>query len=745
MASEATRPERAPDHSARGAALQHSPWRSLRLLSRALAGFERFLADSGFDRAPWLAVAFAAGIGAWFALPMMWHWLALVALCLGGAMTGLVAMRADGSFPFVRRTLMVVPLLVAAGCLTVWAKSSLVAAPAIDRPTVTWLQATVLDRQEQPAENRVRLVLATRHPHSGDPVRIRLNLPDEFDRPDATVSSRIRVRARLMPPAPPMLPGGYDFARAAWFAGLSASGSVLEPVQVIQGGQARRGIDNLQAWLSRHVRERIDGSSGSIAATLASGDRGAIDKADAQAMRDSGLAHLLSISGLHVSAVIAGAYFLAIRLFALWPWLALRVRLPVLAAGAGALAGIFYTLLTGAQVPTVRSCIGAVLVLLALALGREALSLRMLAVAAFAVLLLWPESLVGPSFQMSFAAVMAIVALHRSDAVRRFLAPREEGWLARGLRYVGMLFLTGVVIEIVLMPIGLYHFHRSGVYGAFANVIAIPLTTVVVMPLIALALLLDLVMVGSPIWWLAGKAVGALLGLAHWVSAQPGAVTVLPAMGGTSFLLFIAGGLWLALWHGKIRFLGLIPAAISTVSLATLGPPDILVSSDGRHVGITGGGVDDLLVLRDSRSDFVRDNLTELAGMNGKARLLAEWDGARCSPDFCAVRLERGEKAWRILIARSRDRVPERALAAAQLSSVLVQGGQGDTLADRLPGYRPECAARTFRCRWTGRSWLVARRPRLNGRSNLKISVQPRGTNRGPYVPSYVPAPAAQW
>ena len=659
MASEATHSDHSPEIHATGAAVQQSPWRRLAHLSRGLAGIERFLADSGFDRGPWLAVAFAGGVAAWFAMANSWEWLGLITLCLATVVATFALSRDDGEFPYLRQALIAFPLLVAAGCATVWAKSEMVGEPAIERPTVAWFNGTVLNRQEQPAEGRVRLILATRDAQSGRPTRIRVNVPEKLDNPQISVSTRVQLRARLMPPSPPMLPGGYDFARTAWFSGLSATGTVIEPVQVIAPGDGASGVRVLQGDLSRHVRGKLDGSRGGIAATLASGDRGAIAEADAQAMRDAGLAHLLSISGLHVSAVIAAAYLLAIRLLALWPWLALRVRLPVIAAGAGALAGIGYTLLTGAQVPTVRSCIGALLILAALAMGREALSLRVLAVAALIVLLLWPESLMGPSFQMSFAAVMAIIALNSSDTVRRFLSPREESWLARAGRYTAMLFLTGVVIEIVLMPIGLYHFHRAGVYGAFANVIAIPLTTVIVMPTIAVALILDTIGAGAPMWWLAGKAIGAVLGLAHWVSSRPGAVTILPAMGGASFLLFIAGGLWLALWHGKTRFWGLVPAAVGTANLAMLQPPDILVSGDGRHVGITGRSDGELLVLRNTRSDFVRDNLTELAGMNGTTRLLAGWDGARCSRDFCVVRLTSEARDWTGLVARSVTGWPE--------------------------------------------------------------------------------------
>jgi competence protein ComEC len=462
-----------------------------------------------------------------------------------------------------------------------------------------------------------------------------------------------------------MLPGAYDFARAAWFQGISATGSAVGSIGIVQSGDAGGPLRRAQARLSRHVQEKLAGSPGAIAAAFARGDRGAIARGDDAAMRDAGRTHLLSIGGMHVSAVIAAAYFLALRLFGLWPWLALRVRLPLLGAGVGALAGIGYTLLTGAQVPTVRSCLGALLVLSALALGREPLSLRMLAVAAFVVMLIWPEAVVGPSFQMSFAAVLAIVALHGSEPLRCFMAPREEGLPLRALRHLAMLLATGVVIELALMPIGLFHFHRAGVYGALTNVLVIPLTTFLTMPLIALALFLDLIGVGDPVWWLAGKSIEVMLALAHWTAARAGAVTVLPAMGRGSIALFVAGGLWLALWRGKVRLLGLVPAVIGLLTLIALRPPDVLVSGDGRYVGITGESDAELLVLRQSRSGFATENLQEMAGMAGRTRLMADWPNARCNRDFCTIELRRGARTWRLLLSRGRDRVEERAIAAA--------------------------------------------------------------------------------
>ncbi len=663
-----------PEKSGLRAALQQFPWRVAQRLSSGLERLEQFLGHAGFDRAPWLAVAFALGIAAWFMMDNQWQWLGFLTAMLALVLTGLALMREDGRFPFVRQALAALALAGAAGCGTVWVKSVMVGSPAIERPVVSNIAGIVVSREEQLADGRVRLVLAIHEEGTGRPIRVRINVPLIKDAALAQEGAAVRLKARLVPPAPPMLPGSYDFARSAWFQGLAATGSALTSVEVAKPGSSGDDwIARLQRRLSAHVRAQVPGSAGGIAAAFASGDRGGITKADEDAMRDAGLTHLLSVSGLHVSAVIAATYLIAIRLLALWPWLALRFRLPLVAAGTSALAGISYTLLTGAEVPTVRSCIGAMLVLIALALGREALSLRMLAVAAFLVMLFWPEAVVGPGFQMSFASVIAIIALHGCSPARAFLAPREEEWWQRGLRRLAMLVLTGVVIELALMPIGLFHFHRAGVYGALANVIAIPLTTFVSMPLIALALLLDTVGGGAPAWWLAGKSLEALLGLAQWVAMQPGAVTHLPAMGHGGFALFIAGGLWLALWRGKVRLLGLVPVMLGTASLAMLRPPDLLISGDGRHVGITGLAEGELLVLRESRSEYVKDNLSELAGMDGTVRLIDDWPGARCSPEFCVLEIERGGRVWHLLLERGQELVAYRDLVAAcELSDIVI-------------------------------------------------------------------------
>jgi competence protein ComEC len=392
---------------------------------------------------------------------------------------------------------------------------------------------------------------------------------------------------------------------------------------------------------------------------LVTGDRGTIPEADEQAMRDAGLAHLLSISGLHITAVVAAAMVLALRLLALSPALALRWPLVTISAGFGALAGVGYTLLTGSEVPTVRSCIAAILVLIGLAMGREAMTLRLVATGAIIVLLLWPESLVGPSFQLSFAAITAIVALHENRRFRSWVDRQEEGMIARFGRMVLSLLLTGIVVEVALAPVALFHFHKAGLYGALANIVAIPLTTFVIMPLEALALLLDSVGVGGPVWWLVNHALSLLIGLAHKVSAVPGAVAMLPEMPVPAFVLIVGGGLWVLLWRSAQRWWGLVPAAIGVVLAGSAPAPDLLLTGDGKHLAVRGGD-GRYAILRPRAGDYVRDILAERAGQAEELDDLEAQRGANCSPDLCVVRLVSEGRVWRVLATRSRDLVPWR-------------------------------------------------------------------------------------
>ena len=609
---------------------------------------EKLLEAERAQLPPWFVVGFGSGIAAWFALDRSSQWAAFLCIAAALALTGfgLGSGRAGRAFGWFA-------LAAIIGCVLVWARSAWVAAPRLEHPVITEVGGRVLSVDHLVAKGSVRLMLGLSE--SPLPPRVRVSI-DEEDLPSGIApGAEVRLRARLVPPPPMALPGTYDFARDAWFKQIGAVGTEMGPVLVVQAAQPH-GLDRVREGLRRHIGSRLPEESAGIAIALATGDQNAVSESDADAMRRSGLTHLLSVSGLHIAAVVAFAMLLTLRVLALSERLALRFNLVLVSAAVAAGAGVGYTLLTGAQVPTVRSCVAALLVLAGIALGREAISIRLIAVGALVVLFFRPEALAGASFQMSFAAVTAIVALHSTGWARRLFQRRDEGPVARIGRGLSAMVVTGLVVELALIPLALFHFHRAGLYGVAANIIAIPLTTFVIMPLEAGALLLDAVGWGKPLWLLCGSAIDVLLRLAHAVASARGAVALLPSMPSWAFGLMIGGGLWLCLWTSRIRLLGAVPFLVGAFGAALSPAPNLLVTGDGRHLAVVSDdGVPRLL--RDRAGDYVRELFAEASGFDGDPAELGWRPYSACTRDACVARLRKGEAEWSLLATRSATRI----------------------------------------------------------------------------------------
>jgi competence protein ComEC len=617
---------------------------------------ERLLEAKRAQLPPWVVVGFGTGIGACFALDWQSEWLAF--LCIGAALSLIGFLLLEGR---VGRALGWFALAATIGCALVWERSAWVEQPRLHRPVVTEVAGRVRSVDHLAAKQTTRLLL---EPSDRSlPPLVRVSIDDDKLPEGIAAGAQVRMRARLAPPPPMALPGTYDFARDAWFKGIGAVGKTLGEVRVDVPAKPR-GLDKVRTRLREHISASLPGSSGGIAVALATGDQNSVSEDDAEAMRRSGLTHLLSVSGLHIAAVVAFAMLLSLKLLALSERLALRFNLVLVSAGVAAAAGIAYTLLTGAQVPTVRSCVAALLILLGIALGREAISIRLVAAGALIVLIFRPEAIAGASFQMSFAAVTAIVALHSTQWSRRLFQRRDEGLPARFVRAAAATVATGLAVELALIPMALFHFHRSGLYGVGANIVAIPLTTFVIMPLEAGALLLDALGWGKPLWLLCGAAIDGLLWLAHTVSSAKGAVAMLPSMPVWAFGLMIGGGIWLCLWNTRIRLFGIAPFMIGAVAAAMAPAPDLLITGDGRHLAVVSGDGTPL-ILRDRAGDYIKDLLAEASGFDGDVADLGSRPYSDCSKDACIAVIAKGGDEWHILATRSSYQIDWKTLTEA--------------------------------------------------------------------------------
>jgi competence protein ComEC len=422
----------------------------------------------------------------------------------------------------------------------------------------------------------------------------------------------VTLRATLSPPSGPSLPRGHDFARQAWFLAIGGVGYTLSPPSptTIDAAPpwdltARATFNRLRQTIARRVTTVLPSETGAIATALITGERGGITAATNAAYRDSGLIHILSISGLHM-AIMAGAMFFTARfVLSLFPALVLRFDIRKWAAVAGALGALGYLLISGASPPAVRSFLMVLIMFTAILLDRPALALRNVALAALVMLVAMPESLIDVGFQMSFAAVAALIAGYEAwrDYRARDAAAPPAGWLWR----VPLLFATGIIASTLLAsfsvaPFGIYHFHQSQQYAILANLVAVPAVNIVVMPAALATLLAMPVGLEAGPLVVMGYGIDFMTYVATWVAALPGAVIRVPAIPTVAFGLIVAGGAWLLLWRSRLRLWGLAVIAAGLAMTPFEPRPDVLVSRSGTLVAVR--GEDGRLAALAARSDL---------------------------------------------------------------------------------------------------------------------------------------------
>jgi competence protein ComEC len=553
----------------------------------------------------WLPVCLGAGIGIYFSLtvePPLW-----LALALGTiAILGVAAARWCECGIAGALAVAAVVVGFAAAQIETW----VVAAPVLERPTGRVIvEGRVIDVEPLPAGRRI--TLAPRRigelPRQMLPARVRITLRNNEGA--AIPGEGISVRALLYPPSGPAMPGAYDFQRRAYFDRLGAVGYAQGPLRPLEDEPPatwRASLAALRAHMSERIMAALPGPTGGIAAAIITGETHAIPEADAQAFRDAGLAHILVIAGLHMG-LVAGLAFFAVRAgLALVPWVALRFNTKKGAAVAALLVTFGYMLLSGATVSARRSFFMTTLVLLAILVDRLHLSARGLAWAALAIMLASPYAATTAGFQMSFAAVAGLVAFYETFRERIGGWYRDAGWVRRsGIHLLGIV-LTTVVSTVATTPFTVFHFNRYAVYSVAANVIAVPITGLWVLPwaMLSCALMpfgLERVAL-VPMGW----GIDIIADVARIVTSWPGAAQLVPSMPVWGLMLVGFGGFWLCVWRRRWRLLGLVPIVAGYLTLLLPRPPDVLIDGES-HLMAVRGTDGAYLVSSGERSRFAED------------------------------------------------------------------------------------------------------------------------------------------
>lgn len=603
---------------------------SIRELTRREAFAAAFQADLQRGRgAVWACLAFLLGIALYFQLPREPSLLALAGVALLFLCLFARAYRAGRS----AAGLLAVALVLSGGTAASL-RTALVDAPVLERPRSVTLSGFV-EAAEARAGGRTRLtlrVVAAPPLRAEDrPRRVRVSLRGS----DAVygTGTAVRLRARLMPPAPAVMPGGYDYSFRAFFDGVGASGFAFGAPAIVDLGpvpwdlHAMAAIDGLRRAIAARILQVLGpGVAGGLAVALIVGDRSGIPPEATEALRTAGLAHILAISGLHM-ALFSGAVFFAVRaVLAMSARLSQEHPIDLWAAGAALAAATFYLAISGGSIATQRAYVMIVLVLAGRLFGRRALTLRNAALAAFLILLFTPEALLDPGFQMSFAAVVALISAYEELTRRRTRRdPRERaaaGFVLSAASklalWLGAILMTSLIAGAATGAIGAYHFHRIAPLGPLINLVAMPLVSVLVMPMAVVALaLLPFGLEGLPLSVM-GLALEQVVAISTWAQEATPDEGVIGALPLSVILLVVACGGVLCLAPAGYRRYALASLALAGLLLTQHRPPDMFISADGKAIALR--AADGTMMVTPRPSSFLGDVWLRAEGVSARDR-----------------------------------------------------------------------------------------------------------------------------
>jgi len=590
----------------------------------------------------WYPVAIIAGVAAYFALPREPHMLVFV----------LAGMIASGCFWVLLRRQVSLKLLLTfcllVGFVTAKVRTEIVQPKTLLATTPTAMITGKIVRVERTSERRSRLLVRVEKVDGIKPSALPelVRLTGKSPQTKLLHGDRITVKARLFPLPSPTRPRGYDFGRNLWFKGIGGTGFYYGTVKTTgveagSGFDLKRSLQEFRGMISRRIFEALPGKAGGVAVALITGDRGRLDKEVTENLRKAGLAHILAISGLHMSLVAGGMFWLVRALLALSGPLVLNFSIKKWAAVAGILTGAFYLVISGASIATQRAFVMLLIMFVAVLVDRPAISMRNLAIAALVIVFLRPEAVFSAGFQMSFMAVVGLIGFYemaRSWRQGSRFGMVERGpvwrWVGKGGGFFLAIATTTIIASIFTGLPAAYHFNKVAVFSLVGNIFALPIVSLMVMPGAILTILLmplGLEGLGASVMQL---GINLVTNHAQFVAELPNSQVFTPELSSLSAAVVALGMIWACLWRGTVKVLAVVPIGFGLLTIADIRQPDILVSKFGKNVAIR--DEQGRLVLADARkSRFAAERWLVSNGEGVSLKQAAARSGWQCEANVC--------------------------------------------------------------------------------------------------------------
>ncbi len=414
----------------------------------------------------------------------------------------------------------------------------------------------------------------------------RVTVPGAYDvSPGDTITARIR----FYPVPPPAVPGGYDSQFVSHFDGIGAYGTAFGDIEISKSGAGglSRAVKDLRAAITTRIVSQLGERIGGIAAALVTGDQSRITEDDRNLMASAGIAHVIAISGLHLT-LVAGTMFACVRFFlSLGHGVTQRFPIKKIAAGFGIATALAYMVISGMVIPAVRSTIMLALIFAAIIAGRQALTMRNVAIAGLAIIVFEPTSVFRASFQLSFAAVIALIAAY--ELARRNREDRERPQRGRALTLMLDIATTSIIAGLATLVFTAYHFQQTAPFGVLGNLMVMPIVSFVMMPAALLGtLLLPLGLEAIPYAGL-GWSIEAMLWCAGFVRNLSGGFDPSPILSPVALGVALFALAWLAYFRTHMRITGPIVAVPLIAFFCLEQAPDIFIADQSQALAVRSG------------------------------------------------------------------------------------------------------------------------------------------------------------
>jgi len=461
------------------------------------------------------------------------------------------------------------------------------------------------------------------------------------------IGSHVTSRGKIFAASGPAMPDDYDFGRYFFFRQIGAVGVIFPPLKPVDDAAELPRESSISEWVSSiraGVQQRMlslqEGEAITVLSALVTGDKSPIPKETAEAFRNSGLAHMLAISGMHM-AIISGVFFLFLRsLLVLIPPISNRYNVKKIAAMMALIASSAYLVMADFPISAVRAYIMIAFMFTAVLLDREAVTVRSLMIAATVILLIYPSSLVEAGFQLSFSATLALVVSYRTFRMVQGTPDEQHSWVRRILLYLLGIIISSLIASLATLPFIMFHFQQINPYSIISNLAAVPFFGFIVMPMLMLAILLMPLGLEALPLKVAVWGMDYLIIIAQSVADIPGADFHVMPLANWSIVL-IGAGMLLLLLH---RLLWVKWAGFALITIGICTPllyvkPDILVANDGRYIAVAEGESYTLIHGKSNRGFSVKQWKERLATEIQKVKKPEEAiAGASCDKVGCVLK-----------------------------------------------------------------------------------------------------------